>query len=98
MLRVTTRQLGNTCTFELSGVLGGEWVPMLEAHWRATTNGRRPAAVVVVLSDVDFIDAAGERLLQVMAEAGVEFVVSGCMNRYVIDNLQPLTAAPRRES
>ena len=98
MLRVTTRQHGNTYTFELSGVLGGEWVPMLEEHWRATTNGARAAAVIVVLSDVDFIDAAGERLLQAMAEAGVEFVVSGCMNRYVIDNLQQPTAAQRRRS
>jgi hypothetical protein len=98
MLRVTTRQRGNTYTFELSGVLGGEWVPMLEQHWRATVNGARTAAVVVVLSDVDFIDAAGERLLQAMAEAGAEFVVSGCMNRYVVENLQQPTAAQRRRS
>ena len=96
MLRVTTRQRGNTYTFELSGVLGGEWVPMLEEHWRATIDGARPAVVTVVLSDVDFIDAAGERLLQSMAEAGVEFVVSGCMNRYVIENLQHQPAASRR--
>lgn len=98
MLRVTTRQHGNTYTFELSGVLGGEWVPMLEEHWRATINRARSAVVTVTLSDVDFIDGAGERLLQTMAEAGVELVVSGCMNRYVIDHLQHLTAARRRTS
>jgi len=97
-LRVTTRQHGNTYTFELSGVLGGEWVPMLEQHWRSTINGSRPAAVIVVLSDVDFIDGAGEQLLQTMADAGAEFVVSGCMNRYVIDNLQHPIAAQRRRS
>jgi anti-anti-sigma regulatory factor len=82
----------------LSGVLGGEWVPMLEQHWRSTINGARAAAVIVVLSDVDFIDASGERLLQTMVEAGVEFVVSGCMNRYVIDNLHQPTAAQRKRS
>ena len=98
MLRVTTRQHGNTYTFELSGVLGGEWVPMLEEHWRGTVTGPRSAVVIVVLSDVDFIDASGERLLQAMAEAGAEFVVSGCMNRYVIDNLQHVNAAKRRTS
>lgn len=97
MLRVTTRQHGNTYTFELSGILGGEWVPMLEEHWRGTVNGSR-SAVVIVLSDVDFIDASGERLLQAMADAGAEFVVSGCMNRYVIDNLQHITAAKGRTS
>lgn len=98
MLRVTTRQHGNTYTFELSGSLGGEWVPMLEEHWRATVNSALSPAVIVVLSDVDFIDPAGERLLQVMAEAGAEFVVSGCLNRYVIENLQHTTAARRRTS
>ena len=98
MLRVTTRQNGPTYTFELSGSMRGEWVPMLEEHWRATVNGARAPKVVVVLSDVDFIDTAGETLLQTMAGAGVEFVVSGCMNRYVIDHLQHLTAARRRTS
>ena len=98
MLRVTTRQRGDQYTFELSGSLGGEWVPMLEKHWHATVNGARSPVVIVVLSDVDFIDAAGERLLQLMADRGAEFVVSGCMNRYVIDNLQHLTAATRRKS
>ena len=47
------------------------------------------AKVTLVLSNVDFIDSDGERLLQRMADDGVEFVVAGCMNRYVIDNLKP---------
>jgi hypothetical protein len=96
MLRVTTRQNGNTYTFELSGSLGGEWVPMLEQHWRATVSCGAPSLVTVVLSDVDFIDPDGECLLQKMADAGVEFVVSGCLNRYVIENLQHTQAAQRR--
>jgi hypothetical protein len=98
MLRVTTRQDGASCTFELSGSLRGEWVPMLEDHWRASVNGAEAPAVTVVLSDVDFIDPAGERLLQKMADDGVHFIVSGCMNRYVIDHLQHAAAASRRAS
>ena len=98
MLRVTTRQHGDTYTFELSGSLRGEWVPMFEEHWRTTVNGAAAPVVSVVLSDVDFIDAAGERLLQLMADWGVEFVDSGCMNRYVIDHLQHAIAAQRRTS
>ena len=47
------------------------------------------AKLTVALSHVDFIDSDGERLLQRMADDGVEFVVAGCMNRYVIDNLKP---------
>jgi hypothetical protein len=48
-----------------------------------------------VLSNVDFIDSDGERLLQRMAEDGVDFVVAGCMNRYVIENLKPNIHAAR---
>jgi hypothetical protein len=53
------------------------------------------AKVTLVLSNVNFIDPDGERLLQRMADEGVEFVVAGCMNRYVIDNLKPRVRAAK---
>jgi len=40
------------------------------------------------MSDVEFIDAEGERLLRRMAEGGVDFIVSGCLNRHVIEKVQ----------
>ncbi len=87
MLRVITVKHGGVYRLELHGMLGGEWVPLLEQHWHAIVDGV-PAKVTVVLSNVDFIDPEGERLLQRMADAGVRFVVSGCMNRYLVDRLQ----------
>jgi hypothetical protein len=42
----------------------------------------------VALRDVEFIDADGEALLRRMADQGVVFEVSGCLNRYVIEKLQ----------
>jgi hypothetical protein len=89
MLRVITVRHGGAYRLELNGILGGEWVPLLEQHWRAIVDGGAPARGTVVLSNVDFIDPDGERLLQRMADAGVRFVVSGCMNRYVVEKLQP---------
>lgn len=89
MLRVITRKRAGVYRLELHGMLGGEWVPLLEQHWRAIVDGGASAGVTVVLTNVDFIDTDGERLLQRMADAGVRFVVSGCMNRYVVDRLQP---------
>ncbi|HEY3382152.1 MAG TPA: hypothetical protein VGK32_10320 [Vicinamibacterales bacterium] len=89
MLRVITQQHGGGYNLELQGTLRGEWVPLLERHWRALAGDGPSAGVTVVLSDVDFIDPDGERLLRRMADAGVEFVVSGCMNRYVVEKLQP---------
>jgi hypothetical protein len=85
MLRVITKQLGNTVRLELHGLMGGEWVPLLEEHWRAIVRDLPHAQVTAVLSEVDFIDIEGERLIQRMAENGVRFIATGCMNRYVVE-------------
>ena len=98
MLRVITRQLGNSYRLELHGMLGGEWVRLLEEHWRAILADRPSATVTVVLSDVEFIDPEGEGLLRRMADGGVVFVVSGCMNRYVIEKLHPSNGATKDTS
>ena len=88
MLRVITQQSGQSYRLELHGMLGGEWVRLLEEHWRTLVAAVPSANVVVILSNVDFIDPDGERLLRRMADAGAQFVVSGCMNRYVVEQLQ----------
>ncbi len=92
MLRVITERQGDTYRFELHGRLGGEWVPLLEKHWRAIVGDVESAKITVVLSNVDFIDAEGELLLKRMADLGAEFVVEGCLNRYVIEKLRPKCA------
>jgi len=89
MLRVISDRQGDSYRFDLHGVLGGEWVAVLEQHWRSIMRALPSARVTLVLSNVDFIDPGGERLLQRMAGEGVRFVVAGCMNRYVIDHLKP---------
>jgi hypothetical protein len=95
MLRVNTDRHGDHYRLDLHGVLGGEWVPLLDQHWRSIMRTSPSAKVTLVLSNVDFIDSDGERLLQRMADDGVDFVVAGCMNRYVIDNLKPGVQAAR---
>jgi hypothetical protein len=95
MLRVITDRQGDSYRFDLHGLLGGEWVPLLERHWRSLMRALPSAKVTLVLSNVNFIDPDGERLLQRMADEGVEFVVAGCMNRYVIDNLKPRVRAAK---
>jgi hypothetical protein len=93
MLRVITDRQGDSYRLDLHGLLGGEWVPLLEQHWRSLMRSLPSAKVTLVLSNVNFIDPHGERLLQRMADEGVEFVVAGCLNRYVIDNLKPRVRA-----
>jgi hypothetical protein len=93
MLRVIADRQGDSYKLHLHGTLGGEWVPLVEDQWRSIVCALPVAKVTLVLSNVDFIDPAGERLLQRMADEDVEFVVAGCMNRYVIDNLKPRVRA-----
>jgi hypothetical protein len=89
MLRVITERYGNSYRLDLHGTLGGKWVTVLEQHWRSIMSDVPSAKVTLVLSNVDFIDPDGEQLLRRMADDDVEFVVAGCLNRYVIDRLTP---------
>lgn len=88
MLRVITDRQGDDYRLDLHGVLGGEWVAVLEQHWRSIVRNLPSAKVTLVLSNVDFIDHHGEQLLQRMADDDVAFVVAGCLNRFVIDRLK----------
>ena len=96
MLRVITDRQGDSYSLDLHGTVGGDWVKVLEQHWRGITGAVPSATVTVVLSNVDFIDSDGGQLLQQMADNGVAFVVAGCMNRYVIDGLKPSVATAAR--
>jgi hypothetical protein len=89
MLRVITERLGDSFRLDLHGKLGGEWVAVLERHWRSIIDDVPSARVTLVLSNVDFIDPDGEELLRRMVDGDVEFVAAGCMNRFVIDRLRP---------
>ena len=93
MLRVITERQRDSYTLDLHGTLGGEWVGVLEQLWRSVVDDVPFAKVTLVLSNVDFIDSDGERVLQRMADDDVGFVVAGCMNRYVIDRLKPAVRA-----
>ena len=86
MLRIITKRDGSAYRLELHGSITGDWIAVLEWHWREIRE-TTPSAIVVVLSNVVFIDASGERLLRKMAQRGVAIEGDGCMNRYVIDKL-----------
>ena len=88
MLRVITERQGDRYRLDLHGTLGGEWVAVLEQHWRSIMDDAPSAKLTLVMSNIDFIDSAGEQLLQQMADDDVTFIVAGCMNRYVIDSLK----------
>lgn len=94
MLRIVTEQHGDLYTISLHGRLAGEWVSLLDSYWRSVADTVATAKFVLTLSDVSFVDGEGERLLERMCRRGVEFVVTGCMNRHVIERVRQRAAGP----
>lgn len=87
MLRIITEQRGKTYRMELHGTVAGEGVDVLDRHWRGVLDRAPAAQIAVGLTNVAFIDTAGETLLRRMAEHGVEFDGAGLMNRYVMQKI-----------
>jgi ABC-type transporter Mla MlaB component len=72
----------------LCGRLAGPWVDELRSYWRYVRERATCAHAVVDLSDVTFVDEAGEALLAEMQNAGSELVASGVENRHLLDSLK----------
>ena len=87
MLRIITEHKDGAYRLELHGSITGDWIAVLERHWRELREIAPSASVRVGLSNVLFIDADGERLLRRMSQDGVEFDGDGVMNRYVIEKV-----------
>jgi len=87
MLRIISKQQGTAYRLELHGTIAGEWIAVLEHHWRDVLNAVPSATIAVGLSNVAFIDRDGEELLRRMAERGVKLDGAGLMNRYVIGKI-----------
>jgi hypothetical protein len=87
MLRIITKKRETTYRLELHGTIAGEWIAVLERHWRDILNANPSATIAVGLSNVVFIDRNGEELLRRMAESGVTLDGAGLMNRYVIEKI-----------
>ena len=71
MLRITIHDSARELRIKLEGKLSGPWVEELRQCWRtasSTTAGRTSS---VDLSEVDFVDAAGQSLLAEMHRQGV---------------------------
>src|SRR3954447_11155544 len=84
MLRVTHSHTSAGGRWHLCGRLAGSWVDELRSCWRNTPHARS----VLDLTDVTFIDEAGEQLLSEMHSAGVEFVAAGVENKDLLEGLK----------
>ena len=78
MFRITEQHADGRLVLRLEGRCAGPWVDELDACWRmvADAAGREP--IVVDLTGVCSVDAAGREQLARMFRGGARFVTTGC--------------------
>jgi len=96
MLRVSYSDNANGQRWSLCGHLAGPWVDELRNCWVYARDRAPRSRAVVDLSDVTFIDEAGEGLLSEMQTAGAEFIAAGVENKYLLANLKDKGKRPLR--
>ena len=76
MLRISIDEAQEVVTLRLEGCLIGAWVGEVERCWRRAA-GLQDRTVVVDLTEVSFVDLAGDALLAKMQEAGFQLLGAG---------------------
>lgn len=87
MLRISSCETGGCQRWILCGQLAGAWVDALDREWRSRRTEPSGLRAVIDLTDVTFIDEAGEVLLRELRNQGVEFVAKGIDTRHILENL-----------
>ncbi|MGO9109189.1 MAG: STAS domain-containing protein [Thermoguttaceae bacterium] len=84
MLRITVHENPQSLTFQLEGALTGPWLRELETCWRNALDGQHKPVLRIDLTEVDFIDAAGQACLASLQRQGAEFVAPDCLTKAVV--------------
>jgi hypothetical protein len=88
MLRIRTVEAAGIQRLILCGQLAGPWVEEFRINWDRVRTESCGSRFVIDLSDVTFIDEAGESLLRSMGSEGVEFIAAGVDTKYLLTNLK----------
>ena len=95
MFRAEILWLANGPTLKMEGRLAGEWAE--QARYLVTTDVV-PKGLIVDLTEVSYVDSAGERLLSWLGSVGAVFVASGVYAPAVCERLglSPMRRMPTR--
>ena len=88
VLRITTCTNSGATRLVVEGKLAGACVGELEKCWRETASTKSSGSILVDLSSVTFVDAAGKQLLAGMHEQGIRFVASGLLAKCLIEEIK----------
>ena len=94
MLRVTVEEAPAEVRLHFEGRLAGPWVREVEQCWKAAQPSIAGKAVTVDLRSVDFVDAAGKRLLAAMHRQGARLIATGAMTNHLVSRI---SREPRRK-
>ena len=84
MLRITVHDKLGALTFQVEGRLAGPWVRVLEECWQSDLARQREPVLLVDLTGVTSIDAAGRACLAALHLQGAEFVAADCLMKAVV--------------
>lgn len=94
MFRAQLNQLVSSPTLKMEGSLVGEWAQEAKS---LLTNGPVPKGLIVDLTDVSYIDSAGEQVLAWLASIGASFLAKAVYAASVCERLQlPLHGIPNQ--
>jgi len=88
VLRITTCNNSETTRLLVEGKLSGACVGELEKCWRETAATKSPASILVDLSGVAFVDAAGKQLLAALRDRGTRFAATGLLAKCLIEEIE----------
>ena len=84
MLRITIHHENAATRLQVEGKLAGPFAEELKKCWLAAAAN---ATLVVDLSSLTLIDAAGKHLLSEMHQQGVKLVAAGLMTQAIIEEI-----------
>ncbi len=95
MLRITVDDQPRTVTFQLEGSVTGTLSSVLEECWQETLARQSKPMVLIDLTGVTFIDAAGRACLAAMHRQGAEFIAPDCLTKATVAEITQTTGPDR---
>ncbi len=88
MLKITSQQdpALQGLSLVIEGRLAGAWVEELRTYCREVSRNRQ-RCTMIDLTGVIFVDAEGKALLTQLWQQGIQLRASGCLTRYVIEEI-----------
>lgn len=88
MLKITSQldPAREDMSLVLEGRLAGPWVEELRTYCRRVL-GPQQRCIMIDLTGVTFVDAAGKTLLAQLWQQGVELRASGCLTRCLVEDI-----------